>query len=750
MPTGRSAEPARLPTAPPGTVRWPGTLRRRYVTTFVLLVSLPLLAYGLISASLAYRQQRDALAALQRAQADAAGVRILELVNEVELQLAWLSALPWVPGTAPQRRLEALRALKLTPAITDLVLVDGHGLERVAESRLELSRIESLADRSASPAVAGALARGRYHGDVYFRKGSEPYMTVAVAGPDQAGVAIAEVSLKYIWDVVSRIRIGSDGIVYVVDPAGRLIAHPDINLVLRNTDLSDSLRALEQAAGGEGGHRVLELQGTRGVPALASSILLAPLGWRVVVEQSQQEADAPLWVSVRSALWVAAASLALALAAALVSAWRLVRPLRQLTAGAERLGAGELGHRIELRSADELEQLGARFNAMAAELQASHAGLEQQVQQRTRELSEANRAKSRLLAAASHDLRQPLHALNLMVAQLHIEPDPAQRERLGLRVEQAIGSINALFDGLLDVSKLDAGVIRPEPATFAIQPLLDRMDVAHSASARAKGLELRIRACGTWVHTDALLLERIVGNLVANAVRYTRSGAILLACRQTSAGLRIGVWDTGIGIAPDKLDRIFDEFYRVTPAMDGPGEGLGLGLSIVARLAELLGHRVAVRSTPGRGSCFSITVPTAAPAVAVQTPVSLPGLDALAGRRVVVVDNNDQVLASTVELLRGWGCRVQPCSDMPGPAAGLDQEAELLLVDMHLDHGNDGLSVIARLRGELGREVPALIMTGDVALATRERITGAGVPMLEKPIAALKLRSALTRLLQRS
>lgn len=720
---------------------WRRTLRRRYASTFVMLVSLPLLAYGLISTTLTYRQQRIALAAVQHAQADAAGARILQFLHEVELQLSWLAAPPWEQGSAPQRRLDALRALRLTPAIADLILVDGAGRERVAESRLALSRVDSWADRSASPAVAGARARGRYHGDVYLRKGSEPFMTVAVAGPD-AGVAIAEVSLKYIWDVVSRIRIGEAGLVYVVDPAGRLIAHPDISLMLRNTDLSARLRAFEAQPAA-----VLQLSGTTGVPVLASSTVLAPVGWRVVVEQPQQEADAPLWASVRGALWVAASSLLLALVAALWSAWRLARPLSQLTAGAERLGAGELSHRIELHSGDELEQLGKHFNAMAAELQGSYAGLERQVQERTHQLSEANRAKSRLLAAASHDLRQPLHALNLMAAQLRVESDPVERERQGRRVEQAIAAINELFDGLLDVSKLDAGVIRPELSVFPIQQLLDRMDVAHSASARAKGLDLRIRSCDVWVRSDPRLLERIVGNLVANALRYTRKGTVLLGCRSTAAGLRVAVYDTGVGIAVDQLERIFHEFYRVEPTS---ADGLGLGLSIVARLADLLDHRVNVRSTPGRGSCFCINVPVAADPEILPAAATGPCGDVLTGRSILIVDNNDQVLTSTADLLRGWGCHVQARRGIPDGAVDVAPDTELLLVDMHLDNGDDGVSVVARLRRQLGREVQALVVSGDVSLSTRERVAAAGLPLLEKPISALRLRTALSRLAQRS
>ncbi len=729
---------------------WRGSLQRRYATIFVLVVSMPLLVSAVVSASLAHRQQREAIAALQDAQADASTIRILEFLHEVRLQLAWLTDLPWGSDSTAQRRLDALRAMRQAPAITDLVLLDEAGRERVAESRQELSRLDTLADRSASPAYAGARANRIYHGDVYFRKGSEPFVTIAVAGSDPvAGVAVAEVSLKHIWDVVSRIHFGREGIVYVVDRAGRLIAHPDIQLVLRHTDLSNAQQAPELRRNGEPSPRAVRMNGTLGRPVLATSRRIEPTGWHVVVEQPLEEADEPVRAAVAAAVWVALGSLALALAVALWSAWRMVRPLQALAQGAERIGAGQLSHRIELRSGDELQRLGERFNAMAGELQSSYGSLERKVEERTRELTDVSRAKSRLLAAASHDLRQPLHALNLLLAQQRIEPDPLERDRLAQRVEGAVASINTLFDGLLDVSKLDAGVVRPEPAAVPVQRVLDQMDITYSGAARAKGLELRIHPNAGWICSDPVLLERIVGNLVANAVRYTRQGAILVGCRRAGTALRIVVCDTGIGIPADKLPDIFQEFYQVAPEGSGRGDGLGLGLSIVARLCALMGHAVQVRSEPGRGSCLSVTVPTVAPEEFPPAPPPEPTFDTLRGSRVLLIDNDEQVLDSTARLLIGWGCRVRALKAAPNSPDVDSGTPDLLLVDMQLDDGDDGLAVIDRLRAALGTAVPALVMTGDVSVATRQRIADSGLPMLEKPVSGLRLRTVMTRLLQR-
>ena len=710
-------------------------------------MSLPLLLSGLVGATLTWRQQQQALADVQLARADASALRIQQFLREIELQLRGLALLPWTADSAAQRRQDALRVLRLAPAISDIVLIDADGRERLAESRLELSRRDTLSDRSASPAVAGARTRGAFHSDVTFRRDSEPFMTIAVAGA-AGGVAIAEVSLKHIWDVVSTIRVGESGIAYVVDPTGRLIAHPDIQLVLRNTDLSATLRAFAAGTAGPPTAAVRTI-GTRGVPVVASTRQVQPVGWSVVVEQPVAEADAPLQAAVRGALWVAAASLLVALVAALWSAWRMARPLRQLAAGAAQIGSGQLTHRITLQSGDELQQLGDRFNAMAAELQASYGGLEQQVEERTRALSEANRAKSRLLAAASHDLRQPLHALNLLVAQLHGVADPAERERLGRRVEAVVGSINGLFDGLLDVSKLDAGVVQPRLEALPVQRILDRIDIAYAGAARSKDLELRIRPSDAWVHSDPILLERIVGNLVGNAIRYTRRGAVLVGCRHAGGQLRLAVWDTGIGIPPDQQDRVFEEFYQLDSGGASRGEGLGLGLSIVARLATLLGHPVHLRSTLGRGSCFSIDLPATAPRLQAAQDTGNTTREPLRGRRVLLVDNDDQVLDSSASLLASWGCAVRAHHGAEGATAPDAPAPEVALVDMHLGGGQDGIAVVQQLRQRYGAALPALVMTGDVSVATRERVQAHGLLLLEKPLSAPRLRAALTGVLQR-
>jgi CheY-like chemotaxis protein len=337
------------------------------------------------------------------------------------------------------------------------------------------------------------------------------------------------------------------------------------------------------------------------------------------------------------------------------------------------------------------------------------------------------------------------------VAQLRADPTPADRQRLTLRVESAVASINGLFDTLLDISKLDAGVVTAQMSDFPIRQVLDRVEATFAADAQSRGLTLRVRQHGGWVRSDPVLLQRIIDNLVANALRYTRRGGVLVGCRPSDEGLRVDVWDTGIGIAPDKHQVIFSEFYQVSPAGTLRGEGLGLGLSIVARLCQLLGHGIDVASRPGRGSRFTVALP-AAPA---QTmPVPSPNADfvpedPLRGLRVLVIDNDPDVLESTAGLLRVWDCVVVVAASGEQAQERLGGEApDLAIADVHLDHDEDGPALVAQLRLQFGIDFPAIVVSGDVSQATRDRVAACDLPLLEKPVAPLRLRTLATRLVR--
>lgn len=732
----------------------PRSLFAKAALSFVAVVAVPLLLLGGTGLWFSAQEQRAAVDALLRARSEAAAERIAGFVTGIQGQLAWATHLPWdASSELALHRRDALRVLRQAPSITDLTLIDGNGRERLSVSRLALDRVESGAERGAERAFVEALARRVYHGPVSFRRETEPFMTLAVAGPRrEMGVAIAEVNLKFVWDVVSAIRVGEEGRAWVADARGRLLAHPDMSFVLSNPDVARQIEAIVATLQGAAarGEPVI-LTGLRGERVQAAHAIAQPTGWHVVLELPEREAQAPLRKSVERALWVALGSCLLAVLVALLLARRLVRPIRTLTDGASQLGSGALDLRLDVRTGDELEALGRQFNTMAQALQASYAGLESKVAERTRALAEADAAKTRFLAAASHDLRQPLHALNLLVAQMRHETDDTRRRQAGERIESALGDINALFDGLLDLSRLDAGTVRCEPRPVALAPLLCRVRDAFASDAASKGVRLHVAAADVWVQTDPQLLERVLLNLVGNAVRFTPRGSVMLAARWSADGVRLQVRDSGVGIEPAQQQRVFDEYVQLGSRPRLGGEGLGLGLAIVKRLTRLLGHSLSLRSAPGRGTCFELRLPRAAPRTGPESaPAPVPrAAHDWQGRLVLALDDDERVQAGMAGLLNAWGCTTV-CAD------GFDQAVErlagrtpeLVIADLHLRKGELGSEAVARLRARFDDPaLPAMLVSGDVGPASRELARASGLHLLDKPVQPMALRALGTRLM---
>jgi signal transduction histidine kinase/DNA-binding response OmpR family regulator len=373
----------------------PRTRRRlftKYVSLFVAVVSVALLSNGIFDVLFYYQENKASLIRIQREQAEAAAAKIGQFIKEIESQLGWTTQLPWSAGSIEQRRFDALRLLRQVPAITELSQVDATGKERLRVSRLAMDVVGSSADFANDPKFTEAVKNKVYYGPVYFRRESEPYMTLAIAGTRRdAGVSIAEVNLKLIWDVVSQIKVGERGHAYVVDAQGRLIAHPDISLVLRNTDMSKlaQVRAARAGAGGDPAETVQEADNIEGRKVLTAYAPVAPLGWLMFVELPAGEAYAPLYAALQRLAFVLLAALAFAVLAGMFLAGRMVGPIWALRAGAARIGSGDLSQRIAINTGDELEALADQFNDMAGQLQESYAGLEKKVEQRTHELSES-------------------------------------------------------------------------------------------------------------------------------------------------------------------------------------------------------------------------------------------------------------------------------------------------------------------------------------------------------------------------
>jgi two-component system, sensor histidine kinase len=371
----------------------------------------------------------------------------------------------------------------------------------------------------------------------------------------------------------------------------------------------------------------------------------------------------------------------------------------------------------------------------------------------------ANRAKSQLLAAASHDLRQPLHALGLYTAALASRAQEAPFRPLVSNIQHAVEALESQFAQLLDLSRLEAGALTPERSRVALAPLLARVASEFSAPAAAKGLVLRCASTRLAVDSDAALLERMVRNLVGNAVRYTTRGGILLGGRRHAGRVSVMVVDTGVGIAPEHCDRIFEEFYQVRTgraAAPSPG-GMGLGLAIVRRLAGLLDHDVALLSRVGRGSTFRIDAPRAADAVhafaAASSNRPLAGRATLEGTLVAVVDDDLAAIDAMTELFATWGAMVVGGSDTSALLDALGRSArypDLVVTDLHLGDGGSGVAAVRALRDELGFAVPALIVSADTSPAAERAARSAGLTLLPKPVVASVLEAVATALVARA
>ncbi|MES5814511.1 PAS-domain containing protein [Pseudoxanthomonas sp. Soil82] len=384
--------------------------------------------------------------------------------------------------------------------------------------------------------------------------------------------------------------------------------------------------------------------------------------------------------------------------------------------------------------------------------------LEQRVAERTallesakQEAEHANDAKSRFLAAIGHDLLQPLHAAQLFVdslsQQLSTAPDPRApvappRETLR-QLGGALDSTTDLLTGLLDMSRLEAGGLVPAPRAFPLDEVLAPLAEQFRALAGERGLRFAYRPTTAWVHSDPQLLRRVLQNFLANAVRYTARGRVVLGVRRSGGRIRIEVHDTGPGVPEAAREAIFEEFRR---GEDAGGQGLGLGLSIADRIARLLQAPLTLRSGEGRGSVFAVDVARAQPPAA-STPVKAGGARGLAGRRILLVDNDADALAALAQLLAGWGCEVATAAEGEGAAAALArQPADLWLFDYHLDRGDTGVDLAMRLRGRYG-PAPCLILSADAGEATRSAVHEAELSLLPKPVRPLALKSVLDRML---
>jgi two-component system, sensor histidine kinase len=364
---------------------------------------------------------------------------------------------------------------------------------------------------------------------------------------------------------------------------------------------------------------------------------------------------------------------------------------------------------------------------------------------------EANVAKSRFLAAAGHDLRQPLHALGFFVDALQEHSLPPDGRVVVTNIRRSVDAMEDLFNSLLDVSRLDAGIVRPRIATLALAPLMERVRLEYQPVAAQKGLALSVARNSLFVRSDPVLLERIMRNLVANAVRYTDRGRVILGARRGAGSVRIEVWDSGRGIPKDKHREIFQEFRQLDNPQRDRRKGLGLGLAIVERLVKLLDHPLELRSQLGKGSVFAVTVPRGRREQFV--PAEADGQIVVdrdvANSLILVVDDEPDVRDSMLALLSKWRCEViaaDSCSQILEKLVSIQRLPDLIVADYRLQGGESGIEVIARLREEFNTQVPALLITGDTGMEQLREAAQSGLHVLHKPLNPSRLRALIANL----
>ncbi|MBI2361205.1 MAG: HAMP domain-containing protein [Deltaproteobacteria bacterium] len=606
-----------------------GRLVRDYFLISVFLILGGLIASALVELYFRYQENQESIALLQQEVASSAAFKIESFLQEIKaaLKTATKSREIAVKGIAPEYKFELERLLLTAPAITELVAVDAEGVIRVKASRLRSALPHVGISSQISESFRRAMQGGSHFGPVYFVRGSEPYMSIAVPMERFAGNIIgalqAEVNLKYIGEVVSNIKVGKAGYAYVVTRSGGLVAHPDVSLVLqrRNVTQLEQVKAAFQANPNVGKPKAVVIRSLQGTKVFSSYALIRSLDWAVFIERPVAEAYEPLYASILRTSGLLLFGLGMALVVGLFVARRVVRPLQTLRQGVERIGGGDLGFRLEIKTGDEIEVLAEEFNKMTRALQESYANLEQKVAARTRELrlanqrlDEASKHKSQFLASVSHELRTPLNAIialtRLVMRKTEGQIADLQRENLQKVLISAEQLLN-LINGLLDLAKIEAGRMEVFVETFRLEEVVETL--ISTVESIIKGSHVRVirdvRPDIPPLSTDREKLKQILLNLLSNAAKFTEEGEIRISAWHENGSLKLVVADTGVGIKKEALDYIFEEFRQA--GMPGTREprGTGLGLAIVKRLVDLLGGKIGVESEISKGSRFTVTLP---------------------------------------------------------------------------------------------------------------------------------------------
>jgi two-component system NtrC family sensor kinase len=643
----------------------PSGLARRFARALVGLVTIALVATGAADMWLAYTRATDSAVDVQLEKALVAAGRVAQFIGELESQMGWTTRAEWALNNVDERRYDFIRLLRQAPAIAEVQFIDGEGREQLRLSRLEPDVIGSGLDLSATPQFAQAILGRVWYGPVYFRRGSEPYMLLSVAHAGRnGGVTAANVNLKLIWDVVAAIRVGQSGYAYVTDSAGQLIAHPDMSLVLRETDLSHLPQVAQalQAGADSFGASVRPVAGPDGRTVFSAYSHIPKLNWFVFAELPRREVLASVLDTLYQTLILLALSILLAL---LLGAWlarRMVVPIRQLQAGAQRLGEGDLEQRITVISNDEIGALAQRFNQMAAHIQEAQETLEAKVADRTfdlaRSLDDLRAAQDRLVqaeklaslgqltAGIAHEIKNPLNFVNnfaeltMELAQELTDAVAAAGAALDPKIREEVAELSAMIRGNLskvvqhgrradsivrnmlahsresggELSAVDLNAVADEALNLAY----------HGARAERPGFNVMLErdfdpAVGR-VELYPQEFTRVLLNLIGNGfhavhkkqlhdVSEEYQPTVRLTTRALPDGVEIRVYDNGGGVPDAVRARMFEPFFTTKPSGEGTGLGLSLSHDIIVKQH---GGTIEVTTESGRFTELVVMLPRAA------------------------------------------------------------------------------------------------------------------------------------------
>jgi signal transduction histidine kinase len=597
----------------------------------LFLISGGLITSGLVELYFRYRESSADLVRLQQEITSGAAAKIDQFVQEIERTIRGSTKSREITekGLSPEYQFELRRLLVIAPAITEAMAIDSEGISRVTVSRFTSVLPRDRKIDSALPALQLAREGKSYFGPVYFYRDSEPYMTLAVPIERYTGRAIGvlqvQVNLKYVWDLVSKLKVGTGGYAYAVARNGDLIAHPDISLVLQQrnvTHLNQVRSALQSPTDAENPTWTVA-RNLGGQEVFSSWALIPVLGWAVFVEQPVEEVYGPLYASLMRTSGLLLVGLGMALIASLLVARRVVRPLETLRRGVERIGGGDMNSRLDVKTGDEIELLAEEFNKMSENLRGAYDGLERKVADRTRDLAFANerlqeldRLKSDFVSNVSHELRTPLTAIKGAVDLILREvagPLTEKQVHYLTRVRSNTQHLAGLINDLLDLSKIESGKIEMKSSRVSMGGLVHEVVETLRPIAAEKGiaLEAAIPEQSIMVWADRDKVNQVLMNLIGNAIKFTPAqGTVTVsALKNGNESIRVSVCDDGPGILAAEKEKIFDKFYQIAEVDGVKPKGTGLGLAICKALVELHGGRIWVETEMNRGSTFSFTLP---------------------------------------------------------------------------------------------------------------------------------------------